>query len=222
MRRPINLPGVAALLHGDLRNTRQRLAVLIERGGIADYKNFRMARHRQIVLNAHSARAIRANVQPFAGRRWGHARSPNDGLAEDALPRDDNAVRVNLIDPMSQTDLDTQFFEPCLSLRPERLSEKGPSTRGAMSSRMIRADSGWMRRNSDLSVLRTSTAIAPAISTPVGPAPTRTKVRRSRWRAGSSSASACSNACRILFRIATASARFFSPGANFANSLWPK
>ena len=35
-------------------------------------------------------------------------------------------------------------------------------------------------RLSDLSVLRTSTAIAAAISTPVGPAPTKMKVNRSR------------------------------------------
>ena len=33
-------------------------------------------------------------------------------------------------------------------------------------------------------VVRTSTARAPAISTPVGPAPTRMKVSRSRWRLG--------------------------------------
>ena len=39
-----------------------------------------------------------------------------------------------------------------------------------------------------------STASAPASSTPVGPAPTSTNVSRSRCRSGSSSASACSNA----------------------------
>src|SRR5882672_11977896 len=80
-----------------------------------------------------------------------------------------------------------------------------------MSTRTIRAEAGSIRRNSDFSVLRTNRAIALAISTPVGPAPTKTNVNRSRWWFGSSSASASSNACKILFRIATASARLFNP-----------
>src|SRR5205823_4868866 len=82
--------------------------------------------------------------------------------------------------------------------------------------------SGPIRRNSERSVLRTNAPIAAASSTPVGPAPTSTNVSRSRWRLGSSSASACSKARSILFRIATASARLFSPGANRANSSCPK
>ena len=52
--------------------------------------------------------------------------------------------------------------------------------------------------------------------------PTSTNVSRSRCRRGSSSASATSNALRILFRTATASARFFSPGACWRNSSCPK
>ena len=51
-----------------------------------------------------------------------------------------------------------------------------------------------------------STEMALAISTPVGPPPTSTKVSRFLCRAGSSSASANSNARRILLRSATASA----------------
>ena len=124
-------------------------------------------------------------------------------------------VFIDLFHAAPQHDLHTQLSRrPCAA--GERSSEKDPRTRGARSTSTIRADAGSMRRNSDRSVLRTRMAIAPAISTPVGPAPTRTNVSRSRWRLGSSSASACSNAPRILFRIATASARFFNPGAYFS------
>ncbi len=62
----------------------------------------------------------------------------------------------------------------------ESCSENVPSGRGPASTSTIRADDGSMRRNSDLNVLRTRSAIAPAISTPVGPAPTKTNVSRSR------------------------------------------
>ncbi len=110
----------------------------------------------------------------------------------------------------------------CSFAASERLGANVPRTFGAASMRTIRADVGSTRRNSDRNVVRTSTARAAAISTPVGPAPTRTNVNRSRWRLISGSASASSNALRILFRIAAASARLFKPGANFSNSLCPK
>jgi len=51
----------------------------------------------------------------------------------------------------------------------------------------MRAESGSIRLNSERRVVRTNTASAAAISTPVGPAPTKTKVSRSRCRLGSSS-----------------------------------
>ena len=97
-----------------------------------------------------------------------------------------------------------------------------PRGRWPASTRMIRADLGSTRRKSCFSVLSIMTAIALAISTPVGPAPTRTNVNRCRCNMGSSSASAISKAVSILFLIATASARFFNPGAYFSYSLWPK
>src|ERR1700745_4211706 len=62
-----------------------------------------------------------------------------------------------------------------------------------MSRRTMRAESGSILLNSERSVVRTSTANAAAISTPVGPAPTRTNVRRSACRLGSSSVSPCSS-----------------------------
>jgi len=101
------------------------------------------------------------------------------------------------------------------------LGKRAEDARGHVDQ-TIRAKLGSMRRNSDRSVVRTRIASAPAISTPVGPAPTRTNVNRSRWR------------CRVLFGLRllegsqnvisdrTASARLLSPGAKRANSSWPK
>jgi NADH:ubiquinone reductase (H+-translocating) len=49
------------------------------------------------------------------------------------------------------------------------------------SRHKILADAGSIRRKSDFSEVLTRTAKAPAISTPVGPAPTRMKVNSSRF-----------------------------------------
>ena len=62
--------------------------------------------------------------------------------------------------------------------------------RGPASTRITRAELGSMRRNSRARVWRAISAKAPAISTPVGPPPTTTKVRQARraWASGSRSA----------------------------------
>ncbi len=77
-------------------------------------------------------------------------------------------------------------------------SAKPGSTRGAASSRMIRASRGSIRRKSPWSVRCASSAIWPAISTPVGPAPTMTNVMSRCRTAGSSSSSASSKAPKML------------------------
>ena len=104
-----------------------------------------------------------------------------------------------LVRPQRAAKLQRGLFvkSPAGDIKLDKLSANVPRTRGAMSARTIRARVGSMRRNSDWSMLRTRIASAPAISTPVGPAPTSTNVNRSRWRFGSSSASACSNALRM-------------------------
>jgi hypothetical protein len=71
-------------------------------------------------------------------------------------------------------------------------------------------------------VLRASSAIWPAISTPVGPAPTTTKVSSSSMSCSSSESSASSKAPKILPRSSSASSMLFMPGANLANSPCPK
>jgi hypothetical protein len=74
-----------------------------------------------------------------------------------------------------------------------------------------------------LSVYRASSAICPAISTPVGPAPTTTNV--SRWltsRPCEANTSASSNAPKIRPRSSRASSIDFIPGAKRAKWSLPK
>jgi len=63
--------------------------------------------------------------------------------------------------------------------------------------RMIRALAGSMLRKSLANAFFASSAIAPAISTPVGPAPTTMKLSRPRRSSSSVSVSAFSKARRI-------------------------
>src|SRR5437879_622327 len=67
-------------------------------------------------------------------------------------------------------------------------------------------------------VLCARPATDPAISTPVGPAPTSTKVKSACRFSSSLSFSACSKAHRIWLRISVACLIDLSPGANFAQS----
>ena len=70
-----------------------------------------------------------------------------------------------------------------------------------------------MRRKSRSMVCRAISESAPASSTPVGPAPTMTKVSHARCRSGSVSRSAASNASSTRRRISSASSIVFRPGA---------
>ena len=92
----------------------------------------------------------------------------------------------------------------------------GGSTCGAASSRITRALVVSMWRNAPLRVWSASSAICPAISTPVGPAPTTVKVSSFSRRLGSLDRSACSNAPRMRPRSSSASSIDFIPGANSA------
>ena len=64
---------------------------------------------------------------------------------------------------------------------------------------------------------RDSSAIRPAISTPVGPVPTTTKVSQRHRTSGSGSRLAISNAPKIRPRTSSASSRDFMPGASWVN-----
>jgi hypothetical protein len=77
----------------------------------------------------------------------------------------------------------------------------GVSKRGAASTRMMRAERGSIERKSAASARLASSAIAPAISTPVGPPPTMTKLSSRARSAASGSVSAFSKASRMRRRM---------------------
>ena len=81
---------------------------------------------------------------------------------------------------------------------------------------------GSIRRKFCLSARLESSAICPAISTPVGPAPITANVSHSRWISGSSSISAISKAPKMRARSSRASSTVFIPGAKRPNSSCPK
>jgi len=65
-------------------------------------------------------------------------------------------------------------------------------------------------------------AIGPAISTPVLPPPTTTNVSQLARSSGSDTASAASNALRILPRTRIALSSGFTSAARGRQSSWPK
>ena len=88
----------------------------------------------------------------------------------------------------------------CSSWRLARRDNDGGnavSTRSVASTSSTRAWRGSIERKSPRSVSRASSAIWPAISTPVGPPPTTTNVSHARRRRSSCSSSAASKADRI-------------------------
>ena len=74
-------------------------------------------------------------------------------------------------------------------------------TRGPFCTSRMRAEAGSKLRNSFSMPCRASSAIAPASSTPVGPAPQMRKVSRVFRTSSSSVASACSKAPMIRLRM---------------------
>ena len=110
----------------------------------------------------------------------------------------------------------------CSSALRESSTSNTGSTRSAASSKMIRASRGSMCLKSRSIVSRAISEMAPAISTPVGPAPTMTKVISRSRSTGSLVTSAFSNASSRRRRMSSASSSVFSPGANCSHSGWPK
>ena len=110
----------------------------------------------------------------------------------------------------------------CARAASDRSGGYGGRTRGVPSSRITRALAGEKCLKSRTRVVRAMSARAPASSTPVGPAPTTTKVSHSLRRSGSASRSAISKAVSRRLRISSASSIVFKPGAVRAHSGCPK
>ncbi len=108
------------------------------------------------------------------------------------------------------------------SARAESFSGNVFSTRRLESSSTIRACEVSTDRYSDCRSRCESSASCPAISTPVGPAPTIANVIQASRSGSVSAASASSNAPRIIERNRLASSTDFIPGASTAQSSRPK
>lgn len=103
-------------------------------------------------------------------------------------------------------------------------SESGKlvSTRSRASTMITRAALESMKRKLPFSVSRASSAICPDISTPVGPAPTTTKVSSARRASGSLIISAASKARRRFERTEIALSSVLTSAAYCRHSSCPK
>ncbi len=104
-------PCIAPLLYRYLCNSWQRLAVLIERRGIANHEELGVSRNTQVILDAHPPGSVCLHLQPLACRGRRDACGPNYGPTQNAFARDDNTFSVDLIDTVSQPDLDAQLVK---------------------------------------------------------------------------------------------------------------
>ena len=135
---------------------------------------------------------------------------------------------VSALNPLSSTSVTRvssitstpSSWRSCFA-RSAKSSGNAIKTLGAKSSRMIRALFVSIDRKSFRTDLAIS-ASAPAISTPVGPAPTMANVKAARCATGSLSNSACSKARRKRARTSTASSIVLSPGAYRFQASFPK
>src|SRR5258708_21310839 len=108
------LTRITPLLNRYLSNSWQGFAILVKRRRIAHDENRGVSGHRKIFLNAHPSRAICFDVQPLARRRGCYTCSPDHRFACDALARDYDTVRVDVIDAVSEPDFDSQLLESLL------------------------------------------------------------------------------------------------------------
>ena len=139
--------------------------------------------------------------------------APSHSAAGDAFtPAAHTMVRASIRSPPSETPPQSHSVTPaprrtstpsCSSERraaSDNEGSNGASRRGPASTRMMRVERGSMERKSIASARLASSAMAPAISTPVGPPPTTTKFNSRRRSSGSVSVSARSNASRMRRR----------------------
>jgi len=149
-----------------------------------------------------SARLRRRRVARIRGRTKGPVQSRFYGRGDDPAAAEHQHRRRCL------PALSSVRAARCCSDSGYAGSIVGPASRST-----TRAVAGSMRRKLWRSERRANSAICPANSTPVGPAPTTTKVSQRRCRAGSDSRSAISKAPKIRPRSSSASSIVFIPGA---------
>ena len=94
-----------ALLDGDLRHARQRLAVVLHGHGVADDEYLGEIGNPAVVQNFDAARAIDLDAEPFAGGRGTDAGRPDHVVGGDPGARDDHALGVDRFDLLALPNL---------------------------------------------------------------------------------------------------------------------
>jgi len=92
-----------SLLHRDLRDARQWLAILNEGSCVTNHENIAMTIDVEIAFNLDASCAVGFDAKPFTGRRRRNTGSPNDRFARNPLAADFDTVRVNSIHRVSKT-----------------------------------------------------------------------------------------------------------------------
>src|SRR5262249_51575682 len=126
------LSHVAALLHGHLRDARERLPALLEVRHVPDHEDARLSRDGHIRLDLHPSASIARRAEPFGGRRWLDAGGQDPGPAADALASEYHALRVARVHWPAGAVLDSRRGEPGGRLPRERLGEARKDARPAL------------------------------------------------------------------------------------------
>jgi hypothetical protein len=220
---------VAALLHRDRRDAHERLPAS-HLHHVADREGVGVVGNRQVGRDEEPSGAVHLRArrvgEKLRERGRGHARGPYRGAGRDHDGGPAGAVHRHrgLVEPHDRVvghRRDAELGERAHGLRRQRrreaaedpvgrLGENDPGTGG-----IDRPEVAAQRVPRDLADLA-------AISTPVGPAPTTTKVSQACRRPGSCSTSAASNARRIRRRASIRLSIDLSSGAASAHSSWPK
>src|ERR1700730_9917526 len=108
----VNRPaGIPALLKCHLSDSRERFAVLIERCSVANDKDFRMPWNAELRLHTSSSCSIGVHVEPLTCGRGCNARGPDNRFADDTFTRDDDAVRINVFNAVTEANFNAQLLK---------------------------------------------------------------------------------------------------------------
>src|SRR5216683_1999602 len=123
------LARVSALLKGNLSDSRQRFAVLIERRRIANDKDLRVSWNAEVGLHAYAPCSIGIYVEPLACGRGCNARGPYNRFAYDTFTREDDAVGINVVNAVTETNFNAQILKPLICGFGKILGKSGQNPR---------------------------------------------------------------------------------------------
>src|SRR6202030_943764 len=98
------LARMPALLECHLSDSWEWFAILIKRRSVANYKDFRVSCRGKVRSYAYSSCSIGIHVEPLTCGRWCDARGPDNRFAEDTFTRNDDAVRINELNAVTEAN----------------------------------------------------------------------------------------------------------------------